>query len=345
MKIALLSFCSLLNFHTRAQSDPIELLIDSMVSILHIKEIRLDKHTPDAIEKIQWEKSQYFDTLGKTIEISFQVSEDHVFRDTRRYDSLGRLTLLRQFDEKDTTRCKEESRWTLKDSLHTIRENYSGNILVSYEESQVLVNTKDTLWVVTDEFVINPQKHTRSAYRLRALGDSLRITEYIEYDDSLRLKDLKCDYALTRETDTGYVFLEGKYLPAEDMWSGVYNQESWMDYYRNPDRYIQMALDGKIKFEYDAYDAPYTFLIYNTQHQLIQDGGIFKEKTFAYNPEGQLTKITHWGTREVDESYHQSVEIGYSLCDYDEKGLPVKISRFGVDGHLQFELLYSYVFW
>lgn len=308
-----------------AQEDPTKYLIDSLVRAHHVKEMRIDEQTVSAIlDTTRWIETRSFDARGNKIQSLTPNWQGGYIKRINLYDSLNRRILYREYDEKDTTIFHNETKWVYTDSTHYRKESYhEGNLT---ETNTYLIKTSgDTTWVTEDEHSLTYNRRDHSVSRFRLIGDTLHISEYIEYDDSLRMKDIKAYYRVKRDLDTGYLFMSGTYIVQLGEWEQFIGNDSLIrDYYMNPDKYIQMQLDGKFAYEYD--EEPHSYRLYNYKHQLLQNGQYSSKSTYTYNKDGQLTMITRWGVPEYDYSSNKILEIGHVFYEYNDKGLPIKVT-------------------
>lgn len=286
-------------------------------------------------------ETQYFDERGNMIESISPGSRGRFDRRLYRYDTLDRRILYRGYDKSDTTKYYSETKWIYIDSNKYRQEHYYEGKLTQYTES-VAESNGDTLWVTKDEHRLEFDKHDHKVSRFRTIGDSLQISEFIKYDDSLRLSGVDTYFHLKRDIDTGYLIMAGQYIVKSSEWDQFHFDRNLMrDFYAHPDKYIQMQLDGEFEMEY--HDDPHTYQIYNYQDQLIQDSyGIYKT-TFEYNDQGQLVKATRWGEKE-GESYGGVVEHGFVFYEYDERGFPIKVTEQSLKRDVIRVYYYSYSF-
>lgn len=304
--------------------DPMDNLIDSLVREHHVQQLRTDVQTVSIrSDTTKWFGTRYFDERGNTVKSISPNDRGQYDKSIYRYDSLNRQILYRGYDEEDTTIFHSETKWVYTDSAHYRKEYYyEGNLTGT--NTTLIQTSRDTIWVTEDEHDLEYDRRYHKVSRYRMIGDTLQISEYIKYDNRLLLEGVDTYFRLKRDVDTGYLIMAGRYNVKWDEWDRFLNSDSLVrDYYRHPDKYIQMQLDGKFAYEYDEDSFPYQ--IYNYNNQLLQnDHGIFKS-TYAYNSEGQLTKVTRWGQNEGENEYGIT-EQGYVYYEYNDKGLPIKVT-------------------
>lgn len=325
-----------------AQDDQIQYLIDSLIRVHDVKEMRTDMRSISLVDDSTYLIDiSYFDERGNRIESIAPGSRNRFERRIYRYDTLDRRTLFREYDKTDTTLFYSETKWVYQDSTHYRKERYYEGELTSFTEYEIKT-APDTLWVIEEEHLLEYDKSDRKVSRYRYLGDTLQISEFIHYNDSLKLSRVDTYYELRRDIDTGYLVMAGQYIVKSDEWHKFYaSRELMRDYYANPDKYIQMQLDGEFEMEY--HDDPHTYQIYNYQDQLVQDGyGIYKS-TYAYNQKGQLIEITKWG-EDREESYGPLVETHFTFYEYDDKGFPIKMVTESLERQIQRIYTYTYSF-
>lgn len=307
-----------------AQDDPMDRLINSLVRKHHVQQLRIDVQTvSERSDTTIWLETRYFDERGNMVKSISPKYGGLYDKRIKLYDSLNRQILYRGYDEKDTTIFHSETKWMYTDSTHYRRElYYKGNLTGT--NTYFIEKHGDTTWVTEDEHQLGYDRRNHEVSRYRMIGDTLQISEHIQYDDSLRMKDVDTYYWVKRYLDTGYLIMAGRYnVKIDELDRFQYSDSLMLDYYRHPDKYIQMQLDGEFAYEYD--EDPSTYKIYNYNNQLLQNGrGIFKS-TYEYNTEGQLTKVTRWGQNE-SYNHYGITEQGYVYYEYNDKGLPIKVT-------------------
>ena len=344
--ILISSLCLLANL-TFAQQDQIDLLIDSLIRKHQVREFRVDvRQINNFSDTTYWLESKFYDAKGNMIEKVSPGFKGKFDRHSFVYDSLNRRIRYRNYDREDTTVFYGETRWTYEDSMHYRKENYYNNELESYTDYTYKV-AEDTFWVIEDEYRLKYKKQEHMVSRYRMVGDSLQISEFIDYNEKMEPKHIDTYYDLTRQLNNGYLKMAGVYRVKSDVWDQFYRDPELMkDYYTHPEKYIQMQLDGKFAFEYD--EEPHTYEVYNAKGQLIQDGQWLMKKTFEYNEKGQLFRIIHWGEVDIDtddsELYSGLVEKGYTYYEYDNKGFPVRVWSETPEGRKTSVYYYSFKF-
>lgn len=322
----------------------IDTLLKSKIKELGVKEVTVMIRTKSAFhDTTQFNETSRYDQRGNRVEHFFPYGRG---LDRRRYefDSLDRNVAFYRYDNKDTTKLTSEKYWTYIDSTHTKTELYHLNHeLYSTELSEVEVRG-DTLWFHHDKTEHPYNRREVKSTRYRVIGDTLAITEYIKYNDSLKLSKIDAYYNVTRKQPDGtYLYMEGQYIISSEAFDDFHiDRELMMDYYRNPDKYLQMQLDGKFPYEY--HPDPFTYQILDSNKRLIRDGVGWSKVTFEYDDNNRLLKTVSWG-QEEGEYYGPLIETGVKTFYYREDGLPEKIVGENVkNGNLHI-VIYEYQFY
>ncbi len=325
-----------------AQEQEVSGLTDSLVRKFGVSEMRIELRSISPVnDSTYWIGTMYYDERGNLKESVSPLYRNKFERRIYAYDSLDRRVLYREYDAEDTSIFHSETKWIYRDSLHYRKELFYEGQMQSYTEYQ-LRYAPDTLWMTEDEYNLEYDTHEHKLSRYRYLGDSLQISEFISYDDCLKMRKVDTYFDLERDLDTGYLRMAGIYRVKEQEWDRFYeSRERMRDLYENPDKYIQMQLDGAFAMEYE--DDPYKYEIYNLQGQLVQSGRGILKKTYQYNGEGQLIKTTSWG-EDWQNNYGPLVETHVTYYEYDDKGFPVKISSESIENQIKRILLYTYSF-
>lgn len=332
---------SVLSLH--AQDDPLDHLLDSMVRVNHVKEFRLDLRSIGyRSDTTYFMEILRFDQRGNRIESIVPKSRNRFDRRVEAYDSLNRRVLFRDYDPEDTTHFHTEKIWIFQDSLNYRIETYSEGKKVSYADISAR-SSKDTMWITQDEYNLEYETHDRTVSRYRPVGDTMQISEHINFDNEMKLKGVDSYYQIVRTLDTGTLVMQGVWRVKESEWDEFHNDMDLMrDFYQNPEKYIQMQLDGKFEMELD--EDPFIYQIYNLKGQLVQDGHVIFKQTFSYNVNGQLIQQIGWGILEGEE-YGDLVPIHYTDYEYNELGLPFKVTESSVKNNNKRIMMYTYTYW
>lgn len=310
-----------------SQHDQVTDLMDSLIRVEGVKSLKHNLQSINAIsDTTYWIENRIYDRRGNKIESIAPLSYDKFNRQVTQYDSLNREISYKKYDPIDTSLYISETKWVYIDSNHSRQEKYYERILQSYTDYTFAENG-DTLWFITDEKYTDSDYRTYQKTRHRLVGDSLKITEHIGYDDELKLSGVDVYYKVKRDIDTGYLIAEGSYLIKDEEWDFLYESRDKMrDYYNHPEKYLQMQLDGAFAYEYG--EDPFTYQIYNYENQLLQDGYGISKTTFSYNEQGQLTEVISWGPKEGEDSeMYGIIKRFISTYEYNENGLPIKITN------------------
>jgi hypothetical protein len=326
-----------------AQDDPLDNVLDSLVRVNHVKELRIDLRSIDyRSDTTYFIEIVRFDQRGNRIESIVPKARNRYDRRVEAYDSLNRRVLFREYDPEDTTHFHSEKIWIFQDTLNYRVEEYSEGKKVLYADVTAR-SSKDTMWITLDEYNLEYETHDRTVSRYRNVGDTLQISEHIQFNDQMELHGIDSYYQITRALDTGTLVMQGVLHVKESDWD-LFNSDMDLmrDFYQHPEKYLQMQLDGKFEMEFD--EDPFIYNIYNQKGQLVQDGeGIYKQ-TFTYNERGQLIQQIGWG--ELDgEEYSDLIPVHFTDFEYNERGLPLKVTESSVENSNTRIKMYTYKYW
>lgn len=331
------------NVYSQAD-EMIDTLLNSKIKELGVREVTVWVRTKSSYhDTTQFNETKRYDRKGNRVEHFFPYGRG-LERRVYKYDSLDRTVAFFRFDNKDTTKVISEKYWTFIDSAHTKTELYHLNHeLYSREFSNVELDG-DTVWFHHDKTEFPSKRREVKATRYRVIGDTLAITEYIKYDDSLKLSKIDAYFKVTRQqSDSTFLYMEGQYILASEAFDDFHvDRELMIDYYRNPDKYLQMQLDGKFPYEY--HPDPFIYRILDSRKRIIQDGVGWSKVTFEYDDSNRLLKTVSWGMEE-GEYYGPLIQTGTKTYYYREDGLPEKIVGENLkNGNLQ-EVILEYQFY
>lgn len=328
-----------------AQEDGINELMDSLVREEGVCSIKTNLRNINAVTDTAWLfETRFYDKRGNLLESIVPGSYGKFDRRVSRYDSLNREISFIEFDKLDTTLFHIETKWNYVDSFNYTQARYVDGELVGYT-GYFFEESADTSWLTIDERYIDSEYHNFQKTRQRVVDDSLEITEHIWYDDELILSSLDVYYKVKRDIDSGYLLLEGQYIVKDEEWDFLHkDREAMRDYYKHPDKYLQLQLDGAFAYEYG--EDPFTYKVYNNENQLVQDGFSAFKTTFTYNELGQLTKAISWGPKEgEDRELYGIIKRNIYLYEYNEKGLLIKKTQENILRNNKRIEYYEYEYW
>lgn len=316
-------------------------LLNSKVKELGIKEVLVWRRSKNMFEDTTYfVESKKYDSRGRMIENVSPYGRG-VERRVYKYDSLDHKTGFFRYDRMDTTKLISEKYWIYIDSNEYDVELYHNDHKLYRKQKHVSKESTDTLWFFTESYEPDYNKTENKTTRVRTIGDTLTILEYIKYDDSLKLKDIDTYYHVYRKRKDGTkLYLEGQYLMADD-YSRIFmnDRDKMIDVYRHPEKYLQMQLDGKFEFEYD--DDPFTYRVYDEKDRLIQDGVGFMKSTFSYDDHDRIVEAVTWGQND-EERYGPLIQISVAHYFYRKDGLPEKITSENLKKETVSEIIYEY---
>jgi len=256
------------------------------------------------------------------------------------YDAEGRIATYTSFSSQDTSVVSFKHIYTYTDSVsyHKKCFNHKGELTSTFYYHTYTRGNKTHLAEREEKHLYD--KTELSETRFYAVGDSLFITQYVDFDKEGKVADITSYYDLTQRTDTGAVLkTSGQYQLSYDLFDEDNpNAISPEDFYSDPQGFYERQLADE--FSYELGDS-HTYEIYNAKGLLIQDGyGIYK-KTFTYNAKGELTEVVNWDRKSPFKNEGLIPAI-VSTYEYDSRGLPIKLTEAYADGSEPTIYLFSY---
>jgi hypothetical protein len=278
---------------------------------------------------------QRFDKDGNRVEhLSF--NGNHWTRHKEEFDDKNRRTAFSFFDEKDTSLLVTKHVYTYIDSLNYKRESFNFGRELSKTTLHETKVAKDTFWVTETETNANGIQISKSLSRYTLKGDSLTVSEFVDFDRSGKMSDIKAYYQLRKKDKNGNtVSTSGIYEVVVDE-SLQNNQTLYMDVMKYPEKYIQYQLDGKFPYTYgEEVNSTHS---YNSKGKLISSYDYGDKKKYSYNSQGQLIKIEF--ASKLPGFKEEKV------CDqtfqYDTHGLPIKVLESRVQSGKTITYIFEY---
>lgn len=345
-QLLLFLFC----FNTCASSAQLSEILDTViqnrVAELGIIDVTVySKHKDSRTDTIYLNEYTKFDAHGNVIENYWPYGRG-LDRRVFEYDSLDRRIAFYHYDNKDTTKVNSERHWNYKDSTYTKETAFNVDRELTRTQTTTVEFAEDTIWFHHDRVNHEFDRREKKTTRVRVYEDTLQVTEYIKYDDSLNVRDIDVYYKVNRRLEDGKILLmRGEYVLANVFDEDYTDYETIKDIYRNPEKYLQMQLDGA--FEYEYHD-PFTYQIYDSLNRIIQDGQGWSKKTFDYDEQGNLIRVNHWVQNE-EERYGPLIIKSRTFIKYESNGLPLYVisqdsDRMDLDESIESKLIYEYTF-
>lgn len=347
MKYLLLILFSITTFVGSAQlSEILDTVIQSRAVELGIIDVTVySKQKDSRTDTIYLNEYMRFDTHGNVIENYWPYGRG-LDRRVFKYDSLNRKIAFYHYDNKDTAKVNSERHWNYKDSTYTKETAFNAERGLTRTQITTVEFAEDTFWFHHDRIDHEFDRREKKTTRVRVYEDTLQVTEYIKYDDSLKIRDVDVYYKVNRRLEDGKILLmQGEYVLANVFDEDYTDYETIQDIYRNPEKYLKMQLDGA--FEYEYHD-PFTYQIYDSLKRIIQDGQGWSKKTFDYDQKGNLIRVNHWGQNE-EERYGPLIIKSRAFIVYESTGLPRFIvsqdsDQEMLDESIESKLIYEYTF-
>ncbi len=296
--------------------DMLNKLIRDKIKELQLSSVKVYLEYPDSIYFHEFIK---FDSRGNRIEHVYPFGNG-LERRTYQIDEQNRMVRSIEYDNADTSKAINEIRFIYIDS-----SQYSSEYAMLGEKPFETKHHRtweinDTMWSEEIEINVEFGSKSKSLSRFTHIGDSLRISEFISFDDDGKMHDIAAYYTLNRTLDNGNTMVrEGQYI----IQSGAFENISPQDYYSNPEKYLRMQLDGAFKYEYG--DDILLQFIYDAEGKLIQEGyGMFDMKTFEYDVANRPSKTNYWNYNDQNEL----VVVSTDTYEYDIRGLPEVITNY-----------------
>lgn len=276
---------------------------------------------------------QRFDKTGKRIEHLF-FNGNNWTRHKEEFDGKDRRTAFSFFDEKDTSLLVTKHIYTYIDSLNYKDESFNFGTELSRTTLHQTKVAKDTFWVTEIETNAKGIQISKSLSRYTLKGDSLTISEFVDFDKNGKMSDIDAYYQLGKKDKNGnVVYTSGIYDVVVDE-SLQNNQALYLDVVTNPEKYIQYQLDGKYPYTYSA-EITSTY-VYNAKGKLINSYDYGDKKKYYYNSLDQLIKIDF--SSKIPGFNEEKVSEQTFL--YDSRGLPVKV----IENRIQSGKIITYTF-